>query len=113
MRRITTAAVALIASLGGAVMSNPALASGDSNRVVQDTPSSAVLLVQYYGDYREPYGRGDWSGRHHWREHRRARDEARIAEAARREAYQIERERAERRAWRHAQRHHHTYYRGW
>ena len=111
MRRITMATMALVAGLSGTAGSTPAAAGEGS--MVHGMPHSAALLVQYYGDYREPYGRGNWSGRHQWQERRRARDEARIAEAARREAYEIERERADRRAWRHAQRHLHSYYRGW
>ncbi len=52
------------------------------------------------------------------REWRQQRDEARIAEAARREAWHIEQEREQRRAWRHAQReqqygHGPGFYRGW
>ncbi len=48
----------------------------------------------------------------HWQEQRRARDRARIAEAARREARRIEREREERRAWHHAHRRYHDHHRG-
>ncbi len=46
----------------------------------------------------------EWERRRQWREMRRARDEDRIAEAARREAQRIEEEREQRRAWRRAQR---------
>jgi hypothetical protein len=111
MRKTTMAVMALAAALGGgAVMPTGAEAAQLVAR--REMVHSAAQPVQYYGDHR-PNDRGGWGGRHHWREHRRARDEARIAEAARREAYQIERERAERRAWRQAQRQHYSYYRGW
>jgi hypothetical protein len=111
MRRMTMAVMALVAALGGAaVLPTGAEAAQPVTRAEMGQPP--VQPVQYYGDHR-PYDGGGWASRHHWREHRRARDEARIAEAARREAYQIERERAERRAWRQAQRQHYSYYRGW
>lgn len=58
--------------------------------------------VQYYPDR---YGHGGFDAwRHEQRHMRRAHEEERIAEAARREARRIEIERAERRAWRHAHR---------
>ena len=58
--------------------------------------------VQYYGA--GPQHRDDgWERRRHRREWRHERDEARVAEAARREAYRIEAEREQRRAWRRAQ----------
>jgi hypothetical protein len=70
----------------------------------------AVEQVQYYPDW---HARRNWDGRHgHWREQRRAYEDERIAEAARREAWRIERERAERRAWRHAQRERHWHHNG-
>jgi flagellar biosynthesis/type III secretory pathway protein FliH len=66
-------------------------------------PSEMIHTVQYWGA--APYRSDeDWERRRHWRERREQRDEARIAEAARREAWQIEQEREQRRAWRHAQR---------
>lgn len=64
---------------------------------------SAGASAQYYA---QPYDQAPaWNGgyddrRERWREHRRERDEARIAEAARREAAQIDAEREQRRAWR-------------
>ena len=63
-------------------------------------------LVQWYGPQGGPgwhYDQG-WERRRAWREWRHAEDEARIAEAARREAWRIQQEREQRRAWRHAQR---------
>jgi hypothetical protein len=70
--------------------------------------SDAALLstVQYRGE--RPYG-GGWERRHA----RRARDEARMAAAARREAYRIRQERAHRRAWRPSQRDRYGYYRAY
>jgi hypothetical protein len=70
----------------------------------------AAEQVQHYPDW---HGRRDWDERnHHRRQLRRAYEEERIAEAARREAWRIERERAERRAWRHAQRERHWRHNG-
>lgn len=70
----------------------------------------AAEPVQYSPDWR---AQGDFEERrHHRRQLRRAHEEERIAEAARREARRIEIERAERRAWRHGQRERHGYYRG-
>ena len=86
-------AVALAASFGTA----PASAA-PPHSVPQ-----AIQPVQYYGA--APQYRDDgWDQRRAWQERREARDEARINEAARREALAIEREREERHAWRHAQR---------
>lgn len=72
--------------------------------------------AQFYGG--EPYQGDDWERRRHRREWRREREERRIEEAARREAWRIEREREERRAWRRAMRGQHGYgpaygYRSW
>ncbi len=60
--------------------------------------------IQYWGTAPRPWDGGEWERRQRRREWRAWRDEARIAEAARREAWRIEREREERRAWRHVQR---------
>ncbi len=107
MRRWTMAAL-VVAALGGAAATPSAAVVAAAPGVARD----AALLhnAQYYGE--RPYG-GDWGPRHRWREHRRARDEARIAEAARREAYRIQQERAYRRAARHARRDHYGHYRGY
>lgn len=67
----------------------------------------ALAAIGSTGAHAQYYNQG-WNGpsyeddyrRERWREMRRARDEARIAEAARREAEQIEAERDQRRAWR-------------
>ena len=70
---------------------------------VSVSPSEMVHTVQYWGA--APYRADDnWEHRRHWRERREQRDEARIAEAARRVAWQIELERELRWAWRHARR---------
>ena len=69
-------------------------------------PVAVPLLLhpaQFYGA-RPYWGDGGGERRRQWREWRRARDEARIAEAARREAWRIEQERKQRRAWRRAMR---------
>ena len=66
---------------------------------------SPLGQAQYYGSGQgygdQGYGQPDWQQRREWR---RERDEARIAEAARQEAWRIQQEREERRAWRRAQR---------
>ena len=79
-------------------------------RAVRAASGHAAEQVQYYPDW---HARRDWDERRwHRREQRRAYDEERIAEAARREAWRIERERAERRAWRHAQRERYWHHNG-
>ncbi|MBC7433821.1 MAG: hypothetical protein H7345_17320 [Rubritepida sp.] len=68
----------------------------------------------YGGGYgAQGYGEPDWQQRREWR---RQRDEARIAEAARQEAWRIGQEREQRREWRRAQREqsgYGYYQRGW
>ena len=107
MRRWTMAAL-VVAALGGAAAAPSATAVTAAPGVSRD--AALLHTAQYYGE--RPYG-GDRGPRHRWREHRRARDEARIAEAARREAYRIQQERAYRRAARHARRDHYGHYRGY
>lgn len=104
MRRITMAALTLAAVLGGAVAASPAEAAGA--KPYSRTRDAGVQPVHYDSPYHAPH-------RQHWHEQRRAHDQRRMAEAARREALRIERERAERRAWRHAQRHQYSQHRGW
>jgi hypothetical protein len=72
--------------------------------------AGAVHNVQYWDP--RAYD-GGWGRRQQWREWRRERDEARIAEAARREAWRIEQEREQRRAWRHQYGYGPRYERGW
>ena len=106
MRRTTmalaaAAAAAVFAAAGGALAAPPAASAG--------APRLPAEPVQFY---QPDYYRPDWRGgprdfdEYRWqrRQQRRAFEEERIAEAARREAWRIEQERAERRAWRHAQR---------
>jgi len=108
MRRWTLAAL-VAAALGGAAVEAPGAAAAASAPGL--IGEAGLHAVQYYGP-RHRYD--DHRARHrHWREHRRARDEARIAEAARREAYRIQQERAYRRAARHARRDHYGHYRGY
>jgi hypothetical protein len=100
----TTMAAALMAA-GGTALAAPraALPLGAASRHVGEP-------VQYYPDW---HARRDWEEqRWHRRQQRRAYEEERIAEAARREAWRIERERAERRAWRHAQRERYWHHNG-
>ena len=103
MRRTMVAA----AFAAAAAFLAPGGASAASATAALDrTPAASAEPVQYYAD-RYGYG-GHFDGwrhdRHDRRHMRRAYEEERIAEAARREARRIEIERAERRAWRHAQR---------
>lgn len=99
MRRTMAAlaAAAVLATTGG-VLAAPRIASPETPRY------ATAERVQYYQhpDWRGPR---DFEGER-WsrRQQRRAYEDERIAEAARREAWRIEPERAERRAWRHAQR---------
>lgn len=72
---------------------------------------SPLHPVQFHGA--TPFhGDDGWERRRQWREWRQERDEARIAEAARREAWRIEAEREQRRAWRRAMREQHGYNHG-
>ena len=110
MRRKMMAVVAAVftAAGGGAPAAPPAAAPLGATR-------HAAQQVQYYQPYPDWQGPRDFEERR-WlrRQERRAYEEERIAEAARREARRIEIERAERRAWRHAQRERERfgYYRG-
>ena len=74
MRRWTIAALVVPALGGGAAA--PSAAAAPS--VLRD--AALLHTVQHYGE--RPY-RGEWGPRRHLREHRRAHEEARIAEAAR------------------------------
>ena len=103
--RMALAAAAVLAATGGALAAPP-IASPEQPR------HAAAEQVQYYQhpDWRGP--RDFEAERWHRRQQRRAYEEERIAEAARREAWRIERERSERRAWRHAQRERHWRHNG-
>lgn len=62
--------------------------------------------AQYYGaPYGAPgaYGEDRWERRQAWRQWRHQQDEMRIQDAARREAWRIQQEREQRRAWWQAQ----------
>ena len=111
-----TAVMIAAAALGEAALA-PLTASAAPVSIAPVAPAEAVRTVQYWGA--GPYYTDDgWERRRAWREWRRERDEARIAEAARREAWRIEQEREQRRAWWQAQRAQQFgygpgYYRGW
>jgi hypothetical protein len=100
MRRATTTAVALAivaaALCGGLLRLTP-----EANATASQTrPSSAVTEAPTAGQYyQDP---DDWRRREYRRERRRAEEQARIEDAARREAWRIEQERAQRRAERRA-----------
>ncbi|MXP65885.1 hypothetical protein E0493_21285 [Roseomonas sp. M0104] len=87
------------AALGSVILA-PLATSAALASVKGPAPAPAVQMVQYWTP--APYD-GGWERRPAWREWRRERDEARIAEAARREAWRIEQEREQRRAWREQQ----------
>jgi hypothetical protein len=93
-------AMALALSLGGAMVSSPSEAG---QKAAQVAPHSTGLPVHYDGHRGRPHYQTYRGGRHHVGVRRRAHDQARIAEAARREARRIEQERAARRAWHHRQ----------
>jgi hypothetical protein len=101
-------AMALALSLGGAMVSSPSEAG---QKAAQVAPHSTGLPVHYDGHRGRPHYQGYRGGQHHAGVHRRAHDQARIAEAARRVARRIEQERAARRAWHHRQQYSH--YLGW
>ena len=104
-------AMALAAALGGAAaVSSPAEAAGAQRP--HQMQHAAVQPVHYDGRHGPQYARHRDSQRH-WQAAQRARDQARIAEAARREALRIERERAARQAWHDTRRQQYSQYRGW
>ena len=101
MRRTTLTTIAAAALTLAALA--PTGGSAAPTAAASAAPGGAVHAVQYWGTAPQPWDGGDWERRQRWREWRAWRDEARIAEAARREAWRIEREREERRAWWRAQ----------
>ena len=102
MRR-SLMAMAAAAALVGAVTLVPTPAPAGSAAAAPVGAAQFVHPVQFYGAG-PPWGDDGWERRRQWREWRAQRDEARIAEAARREAWRIEQEREQRRAWRRAMR---------
>ena len=111
MRRTMMAAAvaAMSAAAGGARAAPPLAAPPGASRHAAAT-AEQVQYHQHHPDWR---GSRDFE-EHRWlrRQQRRAYEEEHIAEAVRREARRIEIERAERRAWRHAQRERFGYHRG-
>lgn len=108
MRRIVVAAAAAMTTSLLTLTAHNASAAPAATSVA--APPAVAQTVQYW--YQRPYD-GNWERRQQWREWRRERDEARIAEAARREAWRIEQEREQRRAWRHQHGYGPRYERGW
>jgi hypothetical protein len=96
----------MLATIGAAGLSLAALvpvhASAAAAAIARLNTTQALHSVQYWGAGPQP-GYEGWQQRRQWRQQQ---DEARVAEAARREAMQIEREREQRRAWHRAQREH-------
>ncbi len=93
-------AMAAAAALVGAAALAPTPARAAAAAAAPFAAPQSLHPVQFYGAG-PCYGDDGWERRRQWREWRRERDEARIAEAARREAWRIEQERERRRAqWR-------------
>ena len=94
MRRAIALAAAAVVVGTAALVPTSAIAA----QAVEPVAAPSFLHpVRFYGA--GPHWGGDgWDRRREWR------DEARIAEAARREAYRIEKGREQRRAWRRAMR---------
>lgn len=108
MRRTVMAMLAAVAL--NSIALAPFSASAAPARGASIALDDAVHNAQYWGP--RSYD-GGWERRQQWQEWRRERDEARIAEAARREAWRIEQEREQRRAWRHQYGYGPRYNRGW
>ena len=102
MRRSMMALAAASTIVGAAALA-PKPAPAAEFAVAPLAAPSILHPVQFYGG--GPH-RGDdgWERRRQWREWRQQQDEMRIAEAARREAWRIEQEREQHRAWRRAMR---------
>lgn len=102
MRRMVTMAAAA-AFVGAATLASAPAAPAAERSAAPIASPSLLLPVQFYGGGPH-WGDDGWERRRQWREWRQQHDEMRIAEAARREAWRIERERGQRRAWRRAMR---------
>lgn len=104
----------MMAMLAAVALSSITLASPTASAApVVKIPSASGGVLQQVQYWERRYEGEDWERRQQWREWRRERDEARIAEAARREAWRIEQEREQRRAWRHQYGYGPRYDRGW
>jgi hypothetical protein len=110
MRKTTVAAMALVAVLSGVASSTAEAAQPKPVPLARHVHAQPI---DYYAPHRGSQVYGGRERRSDWGAQSRAHDRARIAEAARREAMRIERERATRRAWRHDQRSQFGQYRGW
>ena len=100
--RKTTITMVAAAALGFAALAPLTAAAGPAS-VPPVASHAAVRTVQYSGAGPQSWDDG-WERRRQWRAWREQRDEARIAEAAQREAWRIEQEREQRRAWWRARR---------
>ena len=101
MRRLMAMAAAAVV-VGTAALA-PAPASAALAATAPLAATGPLQPVQFYGAGPH-WGDDGWERRRQWREWRQHQDEARIAEAARREAWRTEQEREQRRAWRRAMR---------
>ena len=104
MRRMITMAAA--AALVGTAAMAPTPASAASAVAAPVAAPGPLQPAQFFGAGPH-WGDDGWERRRQWREWRQHQDEMRIAEAARREAWRIEQEREQRRAWRRAMREQH------
>ncbi len=100
--RKTTMTMIAAATLGFAALI-PASGSAFPSAVAPVASPEAVRTVQYWGTGPQFWNDG-WERRRQWREWRQQRDAARISEVARREAWRIEQEREQHRAWWRTQR---------
>ena len=87
----------------GLTILTPFAGSAAPRAIAPVVPLETVRTVQYWVAGPQNADE-DWERRRQWREWRRQQDEARIAEAARREAMQIKQEREQHRAWWRAKR---------
>jgi hypothetical protein len=113
MRRSVMTMAAGAALVGAAALAATPAPAASAVAAPVDAPRS-LHPVQFYGTGLH-WGDDGWERRRQWREWRERRDEARIAEAARREGWRIEREREQRWAWRRAMREQYGYghHRSW
>jgi hypothetical protein len=100
--RTTTTTMIAAAALGFVALA-PLTAAASPASVAPVASDAGVHTVQYWGVGPESWDDG-WERRRQRREWGEQRDEARIAEAAQREAWRIEQEREQRRAWWRARR---------
>ena len=102
--RKTTMTMIAAAALGLSALAPASGSAAPAAAAAPVAPSEMVRTVQSWGAGPQPWDDGGWERRRQWRAWRQQQDEARIADAARREAWRIEQGREQRRAWWRAQR---------